>query len=213
MTQTRTGIADNFILAVHLSLDGRLAPPAVGLDFAVSGAELAELALAERIAVAPDAVRVVDTRSSGDVVADAILARISRERHVHDPSWWVGRLSRKARAGVIDRLTSTGVLRPLGRTLLRPAAARYAVACPTAVISVLDRIEKAITLRSDADERDAILLALIDACGLQPHNIVRRIPDYCLSEGAPPLQLDRDIAAVVAAVKARVHAHSYQAWI
>jgi hypothetical protein len=107
---------DSFTLADELTLlayddNGSARVGAPVLDYGLAGAVLIELALADRIGMTNERVRVIDATPLGVDLLDKALARIASEDKPQTPKHWVSVLSTDVRDHVLDGLAAAGVLR------------------------------------------------------------------------------------------------------
>jgi hypothetical protein len=159
-----------------LLLDDETGKP-VGLpgpagDLALAGAALMELALAGRVDTDLDALMVVADAPTGDVLLDAVLARLAAGPE-RASRWWIAELAREAaplRARVTERLVAAGVLRRLeDRFLWVFPERRYPKAEGRAETEeVRARLRRLILDDGIPDPRDALLIGLVRATGLVP---------------------------------------------
>ena len=103
------------LLALH-ETKGTIVSAAHNYPFALSGGLLAELLLAERIAVTPDKKQLVSVSNSqplGQPLLDECLGQLATAKHPQSLKAWVGRLAqlRRLKHRVAEALCDRGVLR------------------------------------------------------------------------------------------------------
>lgn len=87
------------------------------MGYAILGALLAELALADRIELDDKRVAVLSAAPTGRPAADELLRRIG-ETKAHKPTWWISRSQREFTERVLDELVEHEVVtRGEGRML------------------------------------------------------------------------------------------------
>ncbi|MBW0118583.1 GOLPH3/VPS74 family protein [Pseudonocardia abyssalis] len=138
----------------------------LGLDWAVAGAVVVELALAERIAVGDDdVVTVVDPAPTGVGHLDTVLAEVAGRVKVST-------LLRRTRGGAPGRaiasLVERGVLRRRrGRLLGLVPAHRYPTQDASARSEIRSRLADAVLDGREPDERTAALIGVLHAARLR----------------------------------------------
>ncbi|WP_419897892.1 GOLPH3/VPS74 family protein [Roseomonas sp. USHLN139] len=141
-------------------------------DYALAGAILAELALANRIDTDPKRLFVGDTKPTGDQVLDGVVQQIMAEAEPHDSRWWIETLAKDAdryRDLYFDRLVQRGVLKlEEGRFLWFFAERRYPVISDKEEREVKARLMAVIFNDEIPDPRDSLLIGLTRAAGLFP---------------------------------------------
>lgn len=160
-----------------LLLDDETGKP-VGLpgpagDLALAGAILMELALAGRIDTDSDRLVVVQSRPTGDMVLDGVLARLAAGASGRSSGLWIQDIAKSAsvlRAEVLERLLAAGVLRRIeDRFLWVFPERRYPKAPGRAETAEVRRRLRAVLLEEAIpDPRDALLIGLAHATGLVP---------------------------------------------
>ena len=139
-------------------------------DYALSGALLAELALAGRIDSDPAKVWVADPAPTGDELQDEVLARITADAFEHDTRYWIETLGTDAdgfRDTLLKGLVVKGVLRAeSGRFLWVFAERRYPAVSGKEEREVKARILGVLFDDEIPDPRDSLLIGLCRAAGL-----------------------------------------------
>ena len=136
--------------------------------YAVAGAALVDLALANRIGNGSRHLRPTDPAPRGDDLLDPLLARIHAEPNGHGVAAWVEQTAEHAgeiRRAALDRLVARGVLaveKNGGFGVL--GARRYSV-LDDADHDLRRRLAHALSDDEVPAPRDVALIRLIDACG------------------------------------------------
>ncbi|GAA1584882.1 GOLPH3/VPS74 family protein [Actinoplanes couchii] len=149
--------------------DGRRIIEGSGLDYALGGALLVELALAERIGVENGRVVVLDTTPVGSGLVTQALNRISTDGRDRKPGHWVRKLSEGVRQPVLDHLVASEVLRAEhSRVLVIFPRTRYPAVHgvePAAETEARGRMRAALAGHGTVDPRTGALCALVAATG------------------------------------------------
>jgi Golgi phosphoprotein 3 len=149
--------------------------PASHYTFAIGGAVIAELLLAERIRVDrpkknKKIVQLVDARPLGDPLLDECLERIRTAKRRGSVQSWVSRFARvrKLKHRVAQELCRRGILRAdEDKVLLLFTRKIYPEVDPAPEREVLERLRRAIfTESSRIDPRTAVLVSLAHGSGL-----------------------------------------------
>ncbi|MGG5820975.1 GOLPH3/VPS74 family protein [Falsiroseomonas sp. HW251] len=139
-------------------------------DYALSGALLAELALAGRIDSDPAKVWVANPAPTGDELQDEVLARIAADAFEHDTRYWIETLGTDAdgfRDTLLKGLVAKGVLRAeSGRFLWVFAERRYPAVSGKEEREVKARVLGVLFDDEIPDPRDSLLIGLCRAAGL-----------------------------------------------
>ncbi|WP_327350807.1 GOLPH3/VPS74 family protein [Streptomyces sp. NBC_01304] len=139
----------------------------VGVDYAVAGLTLVELAVAGRVDVQEDdAVTVLDARPTGTAFVDAELAKI-----VEGDGASMGKLLRRAHRsalnGAVESLVARGVLkREKGRAFGVLPVTRFPQADAAPEREIRDRLSAAVLQGEEPDERTAALVAVLNGARL-----------------------------------------------
>jgi hypothetical protein len=153
------------LLILTINPNGRIAWTG-GLDFALAGGVLLELALAERIDIVKGRPTVIDPRHRGDAVLDEALDAIAAHRR--RTKAWVSRLSRGLRKRVLAHLAAAGVIHvETTRTLGIFPMVRYPVNDTGFAVQVYGRVAAAVDGADPVDPRTAALCSLIVSIGLE----------------------------------------------
>jgi hypothetical protein len=201
-------LADDLYLIAHHERTGRplLAPRAAGLGLA--GALLAELILADAIAITAGMV-VAGPAPPGEALATGLLDQVTAEPQRHPVPDWLAFLARPAPQQVAGRLAQAGYLTPApawppwrGQRWV-PVDADCAFAPVTRIYSVLGS--------AHGDAQGAALAALAAACGLGARLCLYLPPGSRARLDQAPPWLDPGLREVItqtqAAVDAAVLAH------
>lgn len=162
-----------------LSLDdetGELRPmPVMGLDYALAGALLADLAVAKRIVTEPDKVIVLDHAPTGDPLLDRALGTLTLAESAQPLSHWLGVFAAERATleratlerAALERLIARGILRQEETKFLWVFGhRRYPTVDNHERIEVRARLSDLILGEEEPAPRDALLLSLLTACHL-----------------------------------------------
>lgn len=105
------------IVLLALRADGRFSA-AAKLRFALSGAELVMLAVAQRIALDGDRITVLDRSPTYESLLDAALGDICRTKHTPRAAVWVARVRRSHRDSYLIKLATERVVQPVAGKVL-----------------------------------------------------------------------------------------------
>jgi Golgi phosphoprotein 3 (GPP34) len=154
------------LVLLGLNPSGRVAGSSPGFDFALAGAVLLDLVLAERIDVVDKRIAVLDATPLGDPVLDEAVAAIAagRPRRAKD---WIRRLSRGLRKRVLAGLVRDGLvrMRPVHVLRIFPAV-RYPVTDPAVVTRLRQGLDTAVRGGGTVAPRAAALCSLLAPAGL-----------------------------------------------
>ncbi|WP_157246711.1 GOLPH3/VPS74 family protein [Nonomuraea typhae] len=162
---------DLFLVAWDVTISGqpRLHPHSIGL--ALSGALLAELVFAGRLAVREERLTVTSPAPVPDPLAASVLAElVAHPQHTTIPTW-LAYLETQAVTKVADRLIAAGLLVREQPRLLRHRPSRYKYADRTVYGRAAwppERLRGSLLAHRPVAEQDMMLLALADGCGLTP---------------------------------------------
>ncbi|MBB5867029.1 hypothetical protein F4553_000408 [Allocatelliglobosispora scoriae] len=171
-----TSLAEDLLLLAY-NAEGANSVGQPGLDYGLAGALLVALTLEGRVDVVDKRVVVLDSRPTGEVLADAALAVIAADPKARKPEDWISRLSKGLRERVLAGLVEAGVLRAESdRVLWVFPRTRYPAAVGTeapAETQVRFELGAALDTAGPVAQRTAALMALVEAVGA-----VRRVfPD------------------------------------
>ena len=164
-------IAEEILLLVLDDESGAfINEPDVHVGYAVAGALLMDLALANRIDADNEKLFIVAETPTGDVIQDAILAKIVASDEVHDAGYWVSELGRNSadlRNGLLDRLVERSILKEVDEKVLWVfKTRRYPMIDGTEEREVKRRILDVLFSDSKPEQRDIVVICLADACNL-----------------------------------------------
>lgn len=138
------------------------------LRYGLAGAVLAELALLGNVAVEDKVLKLVDYSPIGNDLFDEVLIRISQEKRLHKPGFWVNVLaSRKLQKQIAEQLEA--------KNILRIEEKRYFWVIPYELYPQQDASAKywvkqqlrSVVLAGDRSQPDiVVLLSLLKACSL-----------------------------------------------
>jgi hypothetical protein len=138
------------------------------LRYGLAGAVLAELALLGNVAVEDKVLKLDDYSPTGNDLFDEVLTRISQEKRLHKPGYWVNVLaSRKLQKQIAEQLEA--------KNILRIEEKRYFWVIPYELYPQQDASAKywvkqqlrSVVLAGDKSQPDiVVLLSLLKACSL-----------------------------------------------
>ncbi len=144
--------------------------PDVHVGYAVAGAVLMDLALANRIDADNEKLFVADKAPTGDPVQDSVLERLEASGELHDAGYWVGEIgrdSRELRERVLHRLVEGGILKEVDKKILWVfETRRYPMVDGKEEREVKRRILDVLLSDSTPEPRDIVIICLADACNL-----------------------------------------------
>ena len=143
--------------------------PEYGLELALSGAVLMDLALHDRIDADSENLIVVNDTPTGDDILDPVLREIARSQDRHTLREWILKLAkvRFFRERALERLVEKGILRCQRPKLLGPFwSTRYPAAGEGEQFAVKTRVIELLFSEEIPDPRDVVLICLGNACGL-----------------------------------------------
>lgn len=181
------------------------------LAVALVGAVMMELAFLNRIDVDDKSLTVVAGAPTGSALLDASLAIIMAARKEETTSYWLRRLVGQANAirqEALEQLLRKGILRRAeGRVFWIFPTKRYPVLDNQEIKAVEARLRELILGDDLPDPRDAVLISLVNACGLfrylfssaELERVHRRINDLAKLDliGQSVVRSIRDIEAVL----------------
>jgi hypothetical protein len=164
-------LAEEVLLLSHDDQRGQfLDLPDLMLHTALAGAVLMELAMLDRIDTDPERLMLVSAEPTGEPLLDATLAQIAEGPEERSAADWLDRLrgeGPRLRAEAVARLVERGVLRmEHGRVLWVFETRRYPLIDGRQQQEVKLRIAKLLLSDEIPDPRDAMIVALAEACGL-----------------------------------------------
>lgn len=142
----------------------------VSLDYALAGAVLTDLALLNRIDTDPDSLFVVDQTPTGDVLSDSVLDEIRSHADRRPAIHWLDHFAKHGawiQDQVLNRLIEKRILKREDRKILWVfEVRRYPIVDNTEPKEVKTRLRELILSDDIPDPHDAVLISLINACGL-----------------------------------------------
>jgi hypothetical protein len=133
----------------------------------LAGALIGELVLRNRLTIAGEHLRLVDTRRIGENVADGVLASIAACPQHTAIRTWLDYLAKRAVTDVTGRLIGARLLTCAKPTLLRRQQ-RFAYTQYTKAMWPSTRLRLVLDKRQPMTVQDMLLAALVDACDLMP---------------------------------------------
>jgi Golgi phosphoprotein 3 len=144
--------------------------PPYAMDFALASAVLTDLCMRRCIDSDLERLMVVDTSPVGDDILDPVLAAIARSDQNCSAQHWVNVLvvdAQEIRRRVLDRLVARGILRVENKRLLWVLGKRsYPVIDDKERREVKQRVLGIVTSNEIPSPRDAVIIALADACAI-----------------------------------------------
>jgi hypothetical protein len=137
------------------------------LDYALMGADLVELAIAERVVMDGDYVLVVNARPTGDPLLDDALASIAAAKRPPTARAWVRSVRRGLRSEHLLALADKGSIELSPRAFLRFFTVTDIIVLDTErQASIRARIDAIAASALSDDPRERALAGLTYACGL-----------------------------------------------
>ncbi len=144
--------------------------PELAMRTALAGALLMELALADRIDTDPDVLKVISTDPTGDPIVDNVLEILGQESYERSTTHWLNEIVWRKKnlwEQVLQQLVSKGVLKVEDRKILWVFTdRRYPLVDSQEVKEVRERLRELVFSVDIPDPRDAVLIGLVNACGL-----------------------------------------------
>lgn len=175
ITQPDLRLHEELMLLALRDEKGTLESKAGMYQYALGGAVLAELLMAECIKIGQDKKKLVDLRQRkafGDPVLDDCLALVATARRRRNASNWVARFAgvKRLRHRVAEGLCRRGILKESeDKVLLIFTRKIYPTINPAPEKRVIARLRRAIfTDTASLQPRTAILLALAQGVGMLP---------------------------------------------
>ena len=190
---TGTGLlADDLYLLAHHDVSGRPFSPPRALGLGLAGGLLAELVLADLVAVLPEVV-VTGRTWPDDELGRGVVGVLLSEPDPHSVPDWLAFLARTAARGVAGRLSRSGYLdREPPPWPWRHG--RWVPADPDCAFAPVIRVRAALDPARNAAVGDVVLAGLAVACGLGPRVLpygppgARRCLDEAVRELSPDLR-------------------------
>jgi hypothetical protein len=142
----------------------------VSLDYALAGAVLTDLALLNRIDTDLHSLFVVDETPTGDILSNRVLGEIRSYAGRWPAIHWLGHFAKQGawiQELVLNRLIEKRILKKEDRKILWVfEVRRYPIIDNTEPKEVKTRLRELILSDDIPDPHDAVLISLINACGL-----------------------------------------------
>jgi len=140
------------------------------LESAFAGAVLMELALQNRIDTDHKNLFIVTREAAGDPLLDAIMDRLQKNREkrsIYQSLVMLTKYSQQIRQACLERLIEKKILKIENKRILWVfALRRYPVVDNCEIKEVRTRLRDLILSDDLPDPRDAVLISLLEACGL-----------------------------------------------
>lgn len=168
MLETSIRLVDAFALLALRDEDGKRVVGSEEFNAGLGGGLLAELAIAERVAIEDDRVVVRSRESFGEPLLDETVARIAGEGSPRKASWWVRKLgSKEVRERVLGQLVERGALREeTSKALGLFSVNRFPAADGAIEERVRTEVAGALEGHAEPDARISTLVGLCDATGV-----------------------------------------------
>ncbi len=165
----RERLAADFFLIAHDEFSGKLRISRDLLSCGLVGAQLAELIMANRLAVQGGRVLVTEVRGDGDEIGAYVAESISRQTSTHSVRVWVDTFREMLYELVVRRLVEEGVVRREqgGRQLMRKRPDRFPATDLLAAARPRLRLEHMLRTPQEFDLPGAILAVLVGAVGVE----------------------------------------------
>lgn len=163
--------AEEILLLALDDQQGVIKPlPVSAMEYALSGAVLMDLALANRIDTDLKQLRVVDNAPTGDLILDEALKILQAQPAPQTTTHWLSYLAGQAKDlqdRVLRRLVEKGILKLENRKILWVfQVRRYPLLDNREVKEVKTRLRELIMSNEIPDAREAVLVSLVNACRL-----------------------------------------------
>jgi golgi phosphoprotein 3 len=170
-TCTMLTFAEEILLLALDDQKGTIKPlPAQAMKFALAGALLMELALADRIDTDLRTLKVVDAKPTDDALLDEVLNLLQTAKTDQSTQHWLNELAwqcQNMQEQVLQQLVDKGVLKIEDRKILWVfAMRRYPLMDDREVKEVRTRLRDLILGNDIPDPREGVLVGLVNACGL-----------------------------------------------
>ncbi|GAA2307708.1 hypothetical protein GCM10010149_67130 [Nonomuraea roseoviolacea subsp. roseoviolacea] len=141
---------------------GKLLTHQSSLALGLAGAVLAELILADRVAVVQGRVTVFERGLTGDPIADAMVGRIPRDRDHEDVKFWIKTAAKDIYERTRDDLVAKGVLAPVTKRRMGMLPyLRYQLTDITWAVRASSGVRAAAESWKEPDTRCAVLCGLV----------------------------------------------------
>jgi Golgi phosphoprotein 3 GPP34 len=163
-------LAEDLYLLADDPATGRPLIDVAHLDLGLGGAQLLDLALRQRIALADEQVIITREGPTGETLLDHALTAVAKPDRAHGPDHWVRHLGRGAHRAVQDRLVDIGILQcddhrllhviPVHRTHETDGRLHH---------ELIGHLRDAVVLGHSASSETSALSLLVLAVGLDRH--------------------------------------------
>lgn len=217
MSFTELFLHEDLMLLAFKDKEGTVTGGAM-YTYAIGGAVIAELVMAQRVKIEADRKRqlltVVDSAALSDPLLDEWLAAITASKKRRQVSEWVGKIAgtRDLKHRVATQLCRRGILRTAEDQVLWIFTRRvYPELDPKPERELVGRLEAAIFGDEDVDPRTAVLIGIAYNCGILPavfdkkrlkerKSRIAQIADGSLAVGATAEAIEAMQAAIMVAV-------------
>jgi hypothetical protein len=197
-------IAEDLLLLLYDDASGKPIAGNPGLDYALAGAVVIELTLLGKVDVAgdgdtvkPGRLKVLDTTPTGDAVLDERLAVLAQKAGAK-PKDLMGKLSKRLRDQLLQRLTECGVLEAdKGKVLGLFPVTRWPAKDAQHEGQVRVALRNVLELGAAPDERTGALIALLNALNVVPKVVTDAVDKKALKQRAKEISESDWAAAAV----------------
>ncbi len=177
-----------------------------GIALGLAGALIAELVLAQRVAVRGVRLGVVDVQGLQDRVADKVLSEIRNSPQHTDVRTWLAYLAQRSIADVSGRLGASGLLQRQTPKVLKRKQPRYFSTDFSRAMWPATRLRLSLVRCEPLSPQDMALATLMDACDLTDtvlddpadRRVARQYLTTLMAAMPPPLRdLSRQVRAAV----------------
>jgi len=158
------------LLAMGEEKGAVLPSSAVALPYGLNGALIMELSLRGRVVVKEDVLVELSTEPTGDDILDEALKTLEDCEREKSAEFWIARpdaLVEGLKLRLLDRLVERGILkREERRFLWLIPYSRFPELDKRPERDLRQHIQDVVLHGADADEPTALLLSLVNACGL-----------------------------------------------
>ncbi|TMR98680.1 GOLPH3/VPS74 family protein [Nonomuraea basaltis] len=177
-----------------------------GIALGLAGALIAELVLAQRIAVRGVRLSVADRRPVQENVADKVLSEVSNSPQHTDVRTWLAYLAQRSIADVSGRLAAAGLLQRETPKLLKRKQCRYFSTDFSRAMWPATRLRLGLVRCEPLSPQDMALATLVDACDMtdtvldepSDRRVARQYLTTLLAAMPQPLSdLSRQVSAAV----------------
>ncbi|MFI7703042.1 GPP34 family phosphoprotein [Nonomuraea sp. NPDC049480] len=197
---------DFFLVAWDTTGSGKPRMHLQGIALGLAGALIAELVLAQRVAVRGVRLGVADSRRVQESVADKVLSEICNSPQHTDVRTWLAYLAQRSIADVSGRLTAVGLVQRETPKLLKRKQPRFSSSDFSRAMWPATRLRLALVRCEPLSPQDMALATLVDACDLTDtvlddpadRRVARQYLTTLLAAMPPPLSdLSRQVSAAV----------------